>query len=71
MPEIVIIAAVAANRVIGRDNQLIWNIPEDMAHFKALTHWPHRADGAQNLGIATTALQAIARAAQHRHHPPA
>ena len=37
MPEIVIIAAVASNRVIGRDNQLIWNIPEDMAHFKALT----------------------------------
>ena len=35
--EIVIIAAVARNRVIGRDNQLIWNIPEDMAHFKALT----------------------------------
>ena len=37
MPEIVIIAAVAKNRVIGRDNQLIWNIPEDMAHFKTLT----------------------------------
>ena len=37
MSEIVIIAAVAKNRVIGRDNQLIWNIPEDMAHFKALT----------------------------------
>lgn len=37
MPEIVIIAAVAKNRVIGRDNQLIWNIPEDMAHFKVLT----------------------------------
>ena len=37
MPEIVIIAAVAKNRVIGRDNQLIWSIPEDMAHFKALT----------------------------------
>lgn len=37
MPEIIIIAAVAKNRVIGRDNQLIWNIPEDMAHFKALT----------------------------------
>ncbi|UCV03004.1 dihydrofolate reductase [Dechloromonas denitrificans] len=37
MPEIVIIVAVAKNRVIGRDNQLIWNIPEDMAHFKALT----------------------------------
>ncbi|MBS1158312.1 MAG: dihydrofolate reductase [Proteobacteria bacterium] len=37
MSEIVIIVAVAQNRVIGRDNQLIWNIPEDMAHFKALT----------------------------------
>ena len=37
MPEVVIIAAVARNRVIGRDNQLIWNIPEDMAHFRALT----------------------------------
>ena len=37
MPEIVLIAAVASNRVIGRDNQLIWNIPEDMAHFKTLT----------------------------------
>lgn len=37
MPEVVIIAAVAKNRVIGKDNQLIWNIPEDMARFKALT----------------------------------
>jgi dihydrofolate reductase len=37
MAEIILIAAVANNRVIGRDNQLIWNIPEDMAHFKKLT----------------------------------
>jgi dihydrofolate reductase len=37
MTEIVIIAAVAKNRVIGKSNQLIWNIPADMAHFKALT----------------------------------
>ncbi len=37
MPEIIIIAAVAKNRVIGKDNSLIWNIPQDMAHFKALT----------------------------------
>jgi dihydrofolate reductase len=37
MPEIVLIAAVARNRVIGRDNQLLWHVPEDMAHFKALT----------------------------------
>ena len=37
MSEIVIIAAVAKNRVIGKDNELIWSIPEDMAHFKAMT----------------------------------
>ena len=37
MPEIVIVAAIARNRVIGKDNRLLWNIPEDMAHFKALT----------------------------------
>jgi len=37
MPEIILIAAVASNGVIGKDNQLLWNIPEDMAHFKALT----------------------------------
>ena len=36
-PEIVIIAAVASNGVIGKDNRLLWNIPEDMAHFKTLT----------------------------------
>ncbi|MBS1140395.1 MAG: dihydrofolate reductase [Proteobacteria bacterium] len=37
MSEIIIIVAVAKNQVIGKDNTLIWNIPEDMAHFKALT----------------------------------
>lgn len=37
MPEIILIAAVAANGVIGKDNQLLWRLPEDMAHFKTLT----------------------------------
>ncbi len=37
MSEIVIIVAVAKNRVIGKDNTLIWHIPEDMAHFRTLT----------------------------------
>ncbi|MDR2187798.1 MAG: dihydrofolate reductase [Azonexus sp.] len=37
MSEIVLIAALARNRVIGRDNQLLWHVPEDMAHFKKLT----------------------------------
>lgn len=37
MPTLILIAAVAKNRVIGRDNQLIWHLPEDMAHFKNVT----------------------------------
>ncbi len=32
-----IIAAVADNRVIGRNNQLPWHLPEDLQHFKRLT----------------------------------
>lgn len=32
-----IIVAVAENRVIGRDNQLIWHISEDLKRFKRLT----------------------------------
>jgi dihydrofolate reductase len=37
MTEFWIIAAVAANNVIGRGNALPWRIPEDLARFKALT----------------------------------
>ena len=37
-PEIVLVAAVAKeNRVIGRDKDLPWHIPEDLRHFKELT----------------------------------
>src|SRR5690625_2260746 len=37
-PEIVMIAAVAEkNRVIGREKDLPWHIPDDLAHFKRLT----------------------------------
>ena len=32
-----LIAALAQNRVIGRDNQLPWHLPADLRHFKALT----------------------------------
>ncbi len=32
-----LIAALASNRVIGRDNQLPWHLPADLKHFKALT----------------------------------
>jgi dihydrofolate reductase len=34
---IVVIAAVAENGVIGRDNQLPWRLPADLKRFKTLT----------------------------------
>ena len=36
-PRLTIIAAVAANGVIGKDNRMPWHLPEDLKHFKAVT----------------------------------
>lgn len=34
---IALIAAVASNRAIGKDNQLLWQLPEDMRYFRETT----------------------------------
>ena len=36
-PCICVIAALAANRTIGKDNALPWRLPADLKHFKELT----------------------------------
>jgi dihydrofolate reductase len=36
-PRVSVIAALAKNGVIGIENRLPWRLPEDLAHFKALT----------------------------------
>jgi len=36
-PELCIIAAMDEERGIGRDNSLMWQIPEDMKRFRELT----------------------------------
>ncbi len=36
-PRVCLIAALAANRVIGRNNALPWRLPADLRRFKALT----------------------------------
>jgi dihydrofolate reductase len=36
-PRVSIIAAISKNRVLGRNNDLIWRIPEDLKRFKELT----------------------------------
>lgn len=41
MQEIIIIAAVSENNVIGKGNRIPWKIKEDLQRFKALTlGWP-------------------------------
>lgn len=40
-----LIAAVAANGVIGRDGQLPWHLPEDLKRFKRLTSGHHLVIG--------------------------
>ena len=41
MQEIIIIAAMAENRVIGKDNAMPWSIKGNLAHFKEVTMgWP-------------------------------
>jgi dihydrofolate reductase len=36
-PELVVVAAVAANGVIGKDGAMPWHYPEDLQQFKQLT----------------------------------
>lgn len=36
-PKITIVAAMANNRVIGRNNTMPWHLPEDLQHFKQTT----------------------------------
>lgn len=42
------IAAVAENRVIGKDNDLIWDLPEDMKFFMSTTKGHHVITGRRN-----------------------
>lgn len=36
-PIVSLIAAMANNRVIGKNNQMPWHLPADLGHFKSLT----------------------------------
>jgi dihydrofolate reductase len=66
-PRIYLVAAVAANGVIGRDGKLPWHLPEDLRHFKRITlghpvimgrrTWeslPHALPGRENIVVTRT-----------------
>lgn len=46
--EIAMIAAVAANGVIGKNNDLVWNLPDDMKYFMNTTKGHHIILGRKN-----------------------
>lgn len=37
MSRFILVAAMAKNRVIGKNNSLPWDIPQEMADFRAFT----------------------------------
>ncbi len=43
-----IISAVAKNKVIGKDNDLVWNLPDDMNFFRETTRGHHVIMGRKN-----------------------
>ncbi len=46
--KISMIAAVAENRVIGKDNDLVWRLPDDMKYFMETTQGYHVIMGRKN-----------------------
>ncbi|MFD0976530.1 dihydrofolate reductase [Salinimicrobium gaetbulicola] len=41
MPQITMIAAAAENNALGKDNDLVWHLPDDFKRFKELTTGHH------------------------------
>lgn len=46
--EVALIVAIASNRVIGKDNDLVWHLPDDMNYFKETTKGHHVIMGRRN-----------------------
>ena len=56
-----IIVAVAKNNVIGKDNKLIWHLPEDLKRFKRIT-------SGKNIIMGRKTFESLGRILQNRKH---
>lgn len=43
-----IIVAIAKNNELGKDNKLIWHLPEDLKRFKEITNRKNNNNGKKN-----------------------
>ena len=59
------IAAMAENRVIGRDGGLPWELPEDMKFFREKNEGAYHRHGSQNIRVFP---QAFAEPTSRCHH---
>ena len=56
-----IIVAKAKNNIIGKDNQLIWHLPEDLKRFKRLTT-------GHTIIMGRKTFESLGRVLPNRHH---
>ena len=56
-----LIVAKAKNNVIGKDNKLIWHLPEDLKRFKKLT-------SGHTIIMGRKTFESLGRVLPNRHH---
>ena len=56
-----IIVAKAKNNIIGKDNNLIWHLPEDLKRFKAITT-------GHTIIMGRKTFESLGRVLPNRHH---
>ena len=56
-----IISAIANGNVIGKDNKLIWHLPEDLKRFKELT-------SGHKIIMGRRTFESLGRVLPNRHH---
>lgn len=69
IPRIAFVVAMDENRLIGRDNDLPWRLPEDMGWFRRQTIGKPCVMGRKTYDSLPDRFRPAARATQYRCHP--